>query len=179
MYHGSAKSVVHLTQIMGLINAIRTSNPTEDMAAAFVVPLIIQQILVHLPPVREKLWRCIFGPQRRIDVVYCRDIVHRSTSSYDGTSIASDDHALNIYLIQAIHLYVHRHCKLEQSHNAALNSTMIVTPKCEHRNRERKNRITYGCRMSRDFTHHRSFSKQDRQVCNTRIPTQVGTVTPW
>ena len=135
---------MHSAQFMGLINALRTGDPVVDMVLAFALPLILQQLLVRLPPELQRVWKWMFRPRDPPVVEYKRNIVYRTAETTNGSVVhRSDDNTFNLYLLRAIHLYVHRHCQLRRLDDAHLDLTMLVSDK-DNNNGSRSGRITNG-----------------------------------
>ena len=124
---------MHSAQFMGLINALRTGDPVVDMVLAFVLPLLVQKVVVYLPAELKKIFRHLFGKIKVRDQQFNRSIIYRSTQQ-GGCNVDSDGDTFNMYLMRAIHLYVHRHCKLEELEDAHLDLTLLDTSNVSSRN---------------------------------------------
>ena len=126
----SSNGIMQSAQFMGLLNALRTGDPTIDTIAAFLLPFVLQKVATRVPGEAKKLLQWIFGPNDS-GKYYNRTIEYRTTENFVG-EVKSDEDALNIYLIRAITLYVHRHCDLGQLHDAKLKLSMLELTKISY-----------------------------------------------
>jgi len=124
----SSSGIMQSAQFMGLLNALRTGDPTVDTIAAFLLPFALQKVATRVPGEAKKLLQWICGPNDN-NKYYNRNIEYRTADSSIGEMKSNDD-ALNMYLVRAINLYVHRHCDLGQLRNAKLKLSMLDTTQC-------------------------------------------------
>lgn len=118
-----SSDMMQSAQFMGLINALRTGDPTIDTIGAFLLPFVFQRVATHIPGEVKKLYQWIFEPGDS-HKSFQRTIEYRTVSNSLGET-KSDEDALNMCLVRAINLYVHRHCDLGQLRNAKLKLSML------------------------------------------------------
>ena len=97
---------------MGIVNALRTGDPTIDMISALLLPLAIRAVLKACP----HLWRKIasyFRKQPKLAPIYSRTITYRTSVNQYNNSFEIDTASQNAQLIRAIQLYIHHKCQLQ------------------------------------------------------------------
>ena len=100
---------IHL-QLLSMVNAIKTGDPTVDMLLAMALPYLVNMLSKDIMKYIKKLF------PRKIKVgkpTFERTITHRSQITVGGGLVEVDQDSYNVYLIKAIQLYVHEFCKLE------------------------------------------------------------------
>mmetsp|Transcript_1760 Transcript_1760/g.4319 ORF Transcript_1760/g.4319 Transcript_1760/m.4319 type:complete len:680 (-) Transcript_1760:144-2183(-) len=100
---------IQSAQFMGLINALRTGDPTVDMVGAMVIPFVLQKAMQELPAGLRALLR---RKQKEAKKKYTRTISYRSTQNVNGMKMDYDDDSFNLYLIRAMKMYLNKKCKL-------------------------------------------------------------------
>lgn len=134
---------MHNAQFMGLINALRTGDPTVDMMAAFLVPFLVQKTMTEVPKGLQKAIRYLMGKKKIPLRKFRRNIVYRTTqSTQNGVRMASDEDSFNMYLLRAIQLYVHKHCKLHELDDAHLDLTLFDTSRVSQNGRNGRMTVT-------------------------------------
>lgn len=129
-------------QFMGLINALRTGDPTVDLIAAFLLPFVVQKAITHIPQLFRRLLAYLFRKERAVVRRYHRNIVYRTTQHSNGTRMSSDEDSFNMYLLRAIQLYVHAHCPLKELEDAHLDLTLLDTSRCNQNTRNGRMTMT-------------------------------------
>ena len=127
---------------MGMVNALKTGDPTIDMIIAMCIPVILRFLFKFAERSESlldverwiKLW---FRPKPRN--VYERRIEYRRSRDPYGGTISLDSDTQNPVLLKAIQLYVHHKCNLdlmaanldltslETNSNAAIVRTTTMT----------------------------------------------------
>lgn len=97
-------------QSMGILNALRTGNPTMDMALAMSLPLIIRllvQLFSELQEYFKRYWLCDHtkSHERIIELASTRDQYGRVNSQEEDSQ--------NTILMKAIRLYLHKVLQLD------------------------------------------------------------------
>ncbi|CAB9524454.1 Mitochondrial chaperone BCS1 [Seminavis robusta] len=137
----SSAEGMHSAQFMGLINALRTGDPTVDMMAAFLLPFLVQKAVTHVPHQLRRLLRYLMGKKKIVVRRYHRNIIYRTTQS-NGMRMSSDEDSFNTYLLRAIQLYVHAHCPLKDLDDAHLDLTLFDTSRCNQNTRNGRMSMT-------------------------------------
>jgi chaperone BCS1 len=121
MWMNSSNNAMHGVQFMGIINALKTGNPTLDMLVAMIVPVLLSKIFQEMS--RRDIWT-LFGkkPAKKNPYQHSRSIVYRSTQAVSGAQINLDQDSQNLFLIQAVRLFAHKHCDIDLD-----NATMELT----------------------------------------------------
>ena len=103
---------LHSAQFMGIVNALRTGDPTLDMLSALLMPLVIREI-IKMGPTIYKAVVSLFREKVAKPTEYTRTITYRTSRNNCG-NIMNDDSpsSQNAQLIRAMHLYVHHNCDL-------------------------------------------------------------------
>jgi len=102
---------IHSAQFMGMVNALRTGDPTVDLYIAMFAPIVLGFLVQRLlPKLLDSLtkwtkWHPATKPSFH-RTVSCRYSVN------GGVRVNMDEDSYNFYLIKAIKLYVHSHCHL-------------------------------------------------------------------
>jgi chaperone BCS1 len=106
MNNNNANNFLHI-QMLGMVNALKTGDPTIDMILAMALPYLASIICKDLVKWIKKL----FSEKVKLSAPKCeRTITHRSTFTTSGGQIGNN---YNLCLIKAIQLYVHANCKLD------------------------------------------------------------------
>jgi hypothetical protein len=99
-------------QTLGIINALKTGDPTLDTFVAMLLPLLlgflVSQARRHSTAVWAFLMRRSFSGN-----MYMRTISYRTSQVNNGMNMNMDDDSHNRYLIKCIKLYVHAKCQLK------------------------------------------------------------------
>lgn len=126
MHHASSNvdGFVHI-QLLSMVNALKTGDPTVDMFLAMILPYLIGQFSKDII-----LWikNTIFRSRKKAPVqkTHERRISYRAQRTSDGTLVDLDQDNYNMVLIKAIQLYVDKNCEL-QLHEAEMDLTSIET----------------------------------------------------
>lgn len=112
-------------QTMGILNALKTGDPTLDMLLAMCLPFVIKFIFDASSRLEDY---CRWDYWRRWresrDVKHHRLITHQSTRNSWGGSTSLDPNSQNTILLKAIQLYLHAKVKLDmKAANLDLTST--------------------------------------------------------
>jgi len=117
---------MHSAQFMGLINAVRTGDPVVDTLLAFLLPFLVQQVIIHVPINLKKLLKHLFGQKEASVKYFTRNIIHRTTmNASSGLRMALDEDSHNMYLLRAVQLYINNQCQLLRLEDAHLGLTML------------------------------------------------------
>jgi len=100
-------------QTMGILNALRTGNPTIDLILAMCLPFLIRFLFGALGRLENffsyERWEAWFRSRSEI---HQRFITHRSTKNEWG-GFSSEEDSQNTVLLKAIRLYLHSQVKLD------------------------------------------------------------------
>eukprot|EP00544_Gedaniella_sp_CCMP2646_P008106 CAMPEP_0202490972 /NCGR_PEP_ID=MMETSP1361-20130828/8196_1 /ASSEMBLY_ACC=CAM_ASM_000849 /TAXON_ID=210615 /ORGANISM="Staurosira complex sp., Strain CCMP2646" /LENGTH=736 /DNA_ID=CAMNT_0049120959 /DNA_START=316 /DNA_END=2526 /DNA_ORIENTATION=- len=114
-------------QMMGIVNSLKTGDPTMDMIIAMCIPVVLR-ILFKLAERSEaflnmeRLLRFFRNTQKPKNV-HERFIEYKRARNSHGATISLDSDTQNPVLLKAIQLYVHHNCHLHlQSANLDLTS---------------------------------------------------------
>jgi len=116
-------------QMMGMVNALKTGDPTMDMIIAMCIPVLLRMLFKF-----AERWESLLDVDRLLkwwyapkpQTMYERCIEYkRSRDSYGGT-VSLDSDTQNPVLLKAIQLYIHHKCKLDLM-NANVDLTSIET----------------------------------------------------
>jgi chaperone BCS1 len=100
----------HGVQMMGMLNALKTGDPTVDTLIAMCLPIVLTKVVNELGRRGNKdLWwsRLSFLSKRS----YKRTISYRTNNN--GPNVNQDEDSYNCFLIKAIKLYMHKHCQFD------------------------------------------------------------------
>jgi hypothetical protein len=99
-------------QMLGIMNALKTGDPTMDTLIAMFLPFLITKIVSHFAHHRQDEWFSTivkFFSKRS----YSRTISYTSPNySNQGDASKFDDESNNCFLVKAIQLYMHQHCEV-------------------------------------------------------------------
>ena len=112
-------------QTMGILNALRTGNPTVDMLLAMCFPFVLRFLIEffrHLECLTNwQYWRGLFTKESALAHRY---ISHKRVQNYWGGVSSLDGDTQNTILLKAIQLYMHSVVKLDLPEaNLTLTST--------------------------------------------------------
>jgi chaperone BCS1 len=100
-------------QMLGIINALKTGDPTMDTLIAMFLPFLITKLVSHFAHHRQDEWFSTivkFFSKRS----YSRTISYTSSNhSNQGDASKFDDESNNCFLVKAIQLYMHQHCEVD------------------------------------------------------------------
>jgi len=105
--------MMNSAQLMGLVSALKTGDPTVDMILAMILPLLFASFYSQASKLIGKIWN---RSKPKVDEgYYTRSIAFRvsESSSSSSSSNVLERASYNYHLIRAIKLYIHRNCKLE------------------------------------------------------------------
>jgi len=135
--NNNTNNLLHI-QLLGMVNAIKTGDPTVDMLLAMALPYLVNLLSKDI----TKWMKKIFTKKMTVDKpIYERSIIHRYSMTSAGGQTEVDQDSYNILMIKAIQLYVHAKCKLDLN-EAELKLTMLDGSK----------RNTCNARSSRHYT---------------------------
>lgn len=102
--------------MMGIINALKTGDPTMDMIIAMCIPVVLRVVFKFAERWEALLdlegWiRAMFRPKPKSK--YERHIEYKRSRNAHGGTISLDSDTQNPVLLKAIQLYVHYNCQLE------------------------------------------------------------------
>jgi chaperone BCS1 len=99
-------------QTLGIINALKTGDPTLDTLVAMLLPLLLGFLLSRARRYSTTVWT--FLMRRNFSGnLYMRTISYRTSQANNGMNMNIDDDSHNRYLIKGIKLYVHAKCQLK------------------------------------------------------------------
>jgi chaperone BCS1 len=114
LFDGGGKGGFQTVQMLGMINALKTGDPTTDTMIAMLLPFVLTKITAEVGRYGKDLW------MRRFKIMwkrsYKRSISHRvggRTNPNTTNSTTMDEDSYNCFLIKAIKLYIHKHCKFD------------------------------------------------------------------
>jgi chaperone BCS1 len=102
----------HGIQMLGIMNALKTGDPTMDTLIAMFLPFMITKIVNHFTRHRQDEWFSTilkFFSKRS----YSRTISYSSNQSNQGDASKFDEESNNCFLVKSIQLYMHQHCELD------------------------------------------------------------------
>jgi chaperone BCS1 len=100
----------HGIQVMGMLNALKTGDPTMDTLIAMCLPIVLTKVVNELGRLgNTNLWwsRLSFLSKRS----YKRTISYRTNKN--GLNANQDEDSYNSFLIKAIKLYMYKHCQFD------------------------------------------------------------------
>lgn len=120
---------------MGFINALRTGDPTVDLLAALVLPWLLQKLLAAAPAITTWIYRALSRGHDEPQV-WTRRIAYQNETTTTVTEAdityslqkSNDALGMNLHLIRAVKLYIHRQCELHMS-QAAWELTVVDSKK--------------------------------------------------
>ena len=98
--------------MLGIVNALKTGDPTIDTFIALFLPFLITSIVNRFTRHRQGEWFSTilrFFSKRS----YNRTISYSSNQNNVGDVSQFDDESNNCFLVKAIQLYMHQHCELD------------------------------------------------------------------
>ena len=104
----------HGIQALGIMQALKTGDPTIDTLIAMLLPFVFTKVIHVLTNGKYFTYRYWFPPKKSKTKEYTRTISHRTTqNSTNGTIMNYDEDTYNSFLIRAIKLYMHHKCQRE------------------------------------------------------------------
>ena len=114
----------------GILNALRTGDPTLDMIMAMCLPLVLRLLMQIACEVRDKLER-LYG-YRMITRMHERIIEQATTRNTWGGTSSTDSDCQNSILMKAVILYLHKVVQLDMK-EADMNLTSTEDKSCSVR----------------------------------------------
>lgn len=113
-------------QLLGMVNALKTGDPTVDILLVMVLPYLISQFSQDLLKFLKSLMR---SKKKTCKPSFSRTIsYHTSRSAMSGATVCIDKDSYNLILIKAIQLFVHNHRKLDVLNEADIDLiSMLAT----------------------------------------------------
>ena len=109
----------HGIQALGIMQALKTGDPTIDTLIAMLLPFVFTKV-IHILTTNGKYftYKYWFPPKKTKTKEYTRTITYRTTqNATNGTIMNYDEDTYNSFLIRAIKLYLHHNkCQRELQH---------------------------------------------------------------
>jgi len=114
-------------QMMGIVGALKTGDPTVDTMIAMAIPVVLSRAYSMFQTKTSSFsWAECKKYWSGLKYRYHRSITHQSTQDKYGTSVNVDHDSCNFTLIRAIQLYLHNKASINLETNAEVDLTSFM-----------------------------------------------------